>query len=451
MKRIRVRFRNVIDIINLSKNIGLDMNEHTKEVNLTDKIITKTYKQTSKKDNGNTRQLLKEHWKDMPEFDIDFKRDYLSIIDFMFEDTYSTDVLSQIFEQQITDRTKSIWFPRLNIGENRNLRVIGGENPIYPVYVVSKGRYERRPWHTSLRLSQMGIYHYLVVEPQELELYKKNFYDKYVKVIPMDLKYKDEYDCFNDLGNKESTGPGAVRNFCWEHSIENGFEYHWVLDDNIKEFDRFWRGHRILCRTGEVFRSCERFVERYSNIAIGGLNYKCFVQDNTIKPPIIINSRVYSILLIKNDIPYRWRGRYNEDTDLSLRVLKGGLCTVQFNLFVGDKLETQTVGGGNTEEFYSKEGTWAKSQMLVDMHPDVTQLVTKYGRPHHLVDYSSFKKQLKLELKKDIVLNDGINERGMKIIRIPEEMCNTEKDNAEYLIEHFYKEEKDIIQSDMFK
>jgi len=28
--------------------------------------------------------------------------------------------------------------------------------------------------------------------------------------------------------------------------------------------------------------------------------------------------------LIRNDIPYRWRAKYNEDTDLSLRVLKDG-------------------------------------------------------------------------------------------------------------------------------
>jgi hypothetical protein len=57
------------------------------------------------------------------------------------------------------------------------------------------------------------------------------------------------------------------------------------------------------------------------------------------------------------------------------------------------KLATQTQGGGNTEEFYAKdEGTTLpKSQMLVAAHPDVTTLVTKYGRPHHEVDYKRFK------------------------------------------------------------
>ena len=56
--------------------------------------------------------------------------------------------------------------------------------------INSKGRYEAKLWHSSTRLSQMCVDHYIVVEPQELEIYKKNFNNKYVTVIPMDMKYK---------------------------------------------------------------------------------------------------------------------------------------------------------------------------------------------------------------------------------------------------------------------
>ena len=149
------------------------------------------------------------------------------------------------------------------------------------------------------------------------------------------------------------------------------------------------------------------------------------------------------MLLIRNDIPYKWRGRYNEDTDLSLRVLKDGWCTVQFNLFLGEKLTTQRKQGGNTEEFYSKDeqGTIPKSQMLVDMHPDVTKLVWKFNRWHHQVDYSGFKQ--KLILKEEYKNTDNkINEYGMKIVRIPEELCNTEKDNREYIENHINEFER---------
>lgn len=64
---------------------------------------------------------------------------------------------------------------------------------------------------------------------------------------------------------------------------------------------------------------------------------------------------------------------------------------MQFNAFLQGKLATQTIGGGNTEEFYAKEGTLKKSQMLVAMHPDVARIVERYGRWHHQVDYSNFK------------------------------------------------------------
>ena len=116
-----------------------------------------------------------------------------------------------------------------------------------------------------------------------------------------------------------------------------------------------------------------------------------------------MNTRIYSCLLIQNDIPYRWRGRYNEDTDLCLRVLKDGNCTIQFNAFLQEKLQTQTLKGGNTEDFYSKEGTYPKSKMLEDLHPDVAKIVWKFNRWHHHVDYKVFKKNklIKLKVKKN--------------------------------------------------
>ena len=49
------------------------------------------------------------------------------------------------------------------------------------------------------------------------------------------------------------------------------------------------------------------------------------------------------------------------------------------------------------------------------MHPDVASLVWKYGRWHHFVDYTPFKIN-KLKLKPDVVLPDGNNEYGMKLV-----------------------------------
>jgi hypothetical protein len=115
---------------------------------------------------------------------------------------------------------------------------------------------------------------------------------------------------------------------------------------------------------------------------------------------------------------------------------------VQFNAFLQNKATTQTIKGGNTDEFYHKEigidektgeaikvddlkvegkynsyGTLAKSKMLVDMHPDVATMVWKFGRWHHYVDYTPFKKN-KLKFKSGVEIKKGVNEYGLKLVKL---------------------------------
>jgi hypothetical protein len=54
--------------------------------------------------------------------------------------------------------------------------------------------------------------------------------------------------------------------------------------------------------------------------------------------------------------------------------------------------------------------------MLVDMHPEITQLVFRYGRWHHEVDYSSFKDN-PLRKIPGLEIPPGINEYGMKLVK----------------------------------
>ena len=172
----------------------------------------------------------------------------------------------------------------------------------------------------------------------------------------------------------------------------------------------------------------EDFVDRYDNVYIAGPQYRFFIAPNQKYPPYVANTRIYSCLLIRNDCKHRWRGRYNEDTDICLRVMKDGDVCLQFNAFMQGKMATQTVSGGNTAEFYHAEntdamkegyntdGTINKSQMLADMHPDVATVVWRYGRWHHHVNYNPFKKN-KLKLKDNIHLSTGVNNYNMILDR----------------------------------
>lgn len=283
----------------------------------------------------------------------------------------------------------------------------------YPIYIVSKSRWESRL--TSKALEYMNVDYKIIVEQHEYNEYANHIDKNKILILPQ--SYLDEYDTFWERASDNKTGAGAARNYAWDHSIQNGHKFHWVMDDNLDAFHRMNRNEKWESRTGIIFKCMEDFVDRYENIAVAGPNYYSFCKSTDRVPAFVLNTRIYSCLLIRNDIPYRWRGRYNEDTDLSLRALKDGWCTVQFNAFLQGKVTTQRMKGGNTEEFYKDEGTYNKSKMLEDMHPDCAKVVWRFNRWHHHVDYKPFKKN-KLILKKDIIVPDRINNYGMKLIEI---------------------------------
>jgi len=287
--------------------------------------------------------------------------------------------------------------------------------PQFPLYIPSKGRHEYMI--TSKALTAMGVQHNIVVEPQEVAQYKAAVQKMglLTNVIELDMSYKGKYQLCDAHGLTKSTGSGPARNFIWDHSMSQGHRWHWIMDDNIKAFYRMTKNVRIETTSPSIWKAMEDFVLRYTNVAMAGPNYAMFAFGASAIPAFITNTRIYSCNLIRNDVPFRWRGRYNEDTIMSLDMLKAGWCTIQFNAFLQGKLRTQTIKGGNTDELY-KHGTMDKSQMLVREHPDVAKVKFKFGRWHHHVDYNPFKKH-KLIRKPDLVVQNQNNEYGMCLKR----------------------------------
>lgn len=268
-------------------------------------------------------------------------------------------------------------------------------NPKYPVYIISKGRWESRL--TSKALEKMKVPYYIVIEPQEYDDYVKVIDSKKILILP-----------FSNLGQ----GSIPARNWVWEHSISLKAKRHWILDDNIKSFLRLNRNMRINVNSGTIFKAAEDFVDRYENVAIAGFQYKFFAMDKTWYTPFRLNTRIYSIILLDNKIKHRWRGKYNEDTDLSIRILKDGYCSILFIAFLGHKMTTMSMTGGNTDELYKDDGRLKMAESLRDQHPDIVRITKKWGRWQHHVDYRKFKKN-KLILKKGIIIPKGINNYGM--------------------------------------
>lgn len=251
--------------------------------------------------------------------------------------------------------------------------------PKYPVYIISKGRHKNPI--TSKWFLKCNIHHYMVVEKFEFEQYKESLKDNdhvTLLILPEDVS---------------GSGCGIpARNFCWEHSLTSfKSTHHWIFDDNIRGFGRKFNGIRRPLLSSVGLHICEDLVDRYTNIGIIGFNYKHFSnakQQNAFS----INTRVYSGMLIYNNLPFRWRGRFNEDTDLSLRVLKTKkFCTILLNNILINKDATMKDKGGNTELYKNETNNREEFvDSLIQQHPDVVKKYVRFNRIHHLVDYSSF-------------------------------------------------------------
>lgn len=270
-------------------------------------------------------------------------------------------------------------------------------NPNYPVFIISKGRWER--CLTARELTAMRVPFFLVVEPQEIKEYREKWPDAKIISTP-----------FSNLGQ----GSIPVRNFVWDLASSMNSKRHWILDDNIEGFHRLHQNEKFKVADGTIFKCCEDFVDRFKNVPMAGMNYYSFCKKTDAVPPFYLNTRIYSCILLETKMSERWRGKYNEDTDLSLRFLKQGLCTILFNAFLCGKVTTMRMRGGNTSEVYSSTDNRKEfAESLAVQHPDVAKVSFKFGRWHHHVDYRQFKKN-KLEYI-DVPPKNTTNNYGMKL------------------------------------
>lgn len=277
-------------------------------------------------------------------------------------------------------------------------------NPRYPVFIPSKGRWESRL--TIKALDRIGVPYTVFVEPQE--------YDNYAAVI--------DYKNLHVLPHSNK-GLVVTRNYIWDYAAYLNLPRFWTIDDNIKNFFRLNHNLKVPVTSGSMMYAIEDFVERYENVPIAGMNYFMFASRKKKANPFTLNTRIYSNMLIQTDVkdrygkPFRNEGFYNDDTDLCLRILKDGrYCTILFNAFLIEKSVTMTVKGGMTPH-YQDDGRWKMAKELKEKHPDVVKITRKWGRWQHQVDYRPFKGNTLIK-KEGIVIPDGPNEYGMKLVKL---------------------------------
>jgi hypothetical protein len=278
--------------------------------------------------------------------------------------------------------------------------------PRYPIFIISKGRWDTRL--TSRAFERAAIPYRIVIESQEYADYAAVIDPAKILVLP-----------FANLGQ----GSIPARNWVWARAESEGYRRHWIVDDNIAEFYRFHQNRRYRIHSDAAFRCIEDFADRYVNLALAGIQYDAFAPERMkYSRPVCFNTRIYSCILIDHALPYRWRGRYNEDTDLSLRALKASWCTALFYAFTMKKTPTMQMKGGNTDELYRQDdqfdGRLEMARSLQRQHPDVVRIKRRWGRWQHVVDYRPFLAN-KLIRRRDAVIPSGIDNYGMILDATP--------------------------------
>jgi hypothetical protein len=271
--------------------------------------------------------------------------------------------------------------------------------PRYPIYVPSKGRADC--CLTAKFLVKDEVPFYLVIEPQEQGVYAAQFGEARLLVLPF-----------------SNQGLIAARNWIKEHATRTCHKRHWQLDDNIWQIKRRYHGLRIPVDAGIALAVCEDFIDRYENVAVAGMNYEMFLPNGQRFPPFYVNVHVYSCSLVLNSLPYKWRTKYNDDTDLCLQVLAGGWCTILFNAFLVKKARTMTVKGGNTTDLYQGDGRLKMARALERLWPGVVRVGRKFQRPQHIIHSAWRKFDTPLKLKPGIKIDLETNEYGMVLKKV---------------------------------
>lgn len=282
------------------------------------------------------------------------------------------------------------------------------KHPRYPIYIPSKGRYGRS--ETARMFDKYETPYRVVVEPQEVDNYAKALGKDKLVVLP-----------------ENDQGLVYARNFCKQHSIDEGHERHWQFDDDIRMMGRMYKRERIQCNSSIAISAAEDFIERYENVGLCAFNHIGFLGPQQACPPFYLNTRCYTCFCMWNKLPNTWRYRYNEDTDMSLQVIAAGYCTIMFNAFFMQTCDTNYGGKeskveGGQQAVYADDGRLKMSRDLERQWPGVVTTERKFGRPQHKIksNWTKFDTQLIRKKTIDFDAMKKIDELGMKMMTVQE-------------------------------
>lgn len=243
------------------------------------------------------------------------------------------------------------------------------------IYVCSKGRPEGKTLKM-LEASEAVPHYYLIVEPQDEELYKNQGFKKSITIV---LPQNDQ-------------GVAYARRFVVLRAREAQQEQIWMLDDDISSFTERRSAKLHPIDIGQALTMAQDHLMKVPNLAVGALEYGQYAW--AAKKPYALNSycEVATLLNLNNLKLCKYRDDVKEDRDLVLQALSLGYMTARTTLFAFNAPKNGSNKGGLHEAYKAGlERHWSAN--MVKLWPGVCSLHTKAdGRPDVKINWAAFKK-----------------------------------------------------------
>jgi hypothetical protein len=234
----------------------------------------------------------------------------------------------------------------------------------YPIFVLSKGRPLPEVATTIKLLNESSLDYTIVVEPQDVQAYRAVFDRPNIDFLVL---------AQNDGGIE------FVRQSILEEARENGTEYYWQIDDNVKAFIRKDGKEKTPAKAVDVFKYIEDLVDKYDHVALAAPQHEVIAHWAT--EDFMFNKGTWACVLTntKTGINYTKGMPIIEDLDFILQHLIAGWNTIVSNKFCMVKPQSGKTKVGGLQYAY----TTVYEQMihkLLDKYPEHTKLNDRGAR-----------------------------------------------------------------------
>jgi len=237
------------------------------------------------------------------------------------------------------------------------------------IFVPSKGRPESKLLHW---LSEEGLPHCIVVEPQDFEAYKKFYLEGNLKVL-----------------HENDKGMAYVRNAILNTARATGLYSFWMLDDDINAFGKGTPEGYVYSMVRPALEAADILLEGFAQ---GALEYSQFAWS---AQPGDHSDGGYCDVCVRIEparvkgLAYREEVNLKEDRDFTLQVLASGERTRRISHIGFSCPENGSNKGGLYDE-YKAGREEAAAEALARLWPHcVTVRQKKNGRIDAKIDWRS--------------------------------------------------------------